>query len=88
MSHLMQGQPAGALPLFEQVVAADSRHGMALEHLGVAQLMLGRHPQAETVRSVLRIIGLEDVEIAQASLPRLVVHIETPSGMRAVNSAP
>ena len=60
----MQGQPAGALPLFEQVVAADSRHGMALEHLGVAQLMLGRHPQAETV--LRRAVALPDAPASVA----------------------
>ena len=49
MAHLVNGRPAEAVPLLEQAIAGDPRHGMALEHLGFAHLLLGQFPNAERV---------------------------------------
>ena len=49
MSHLVNGRPAEAVPLLDQAIGGDPRHGMALEHLGLAHLLLGQFADAERV---------------------------------------
>ncbi|MGQ0525887.1 MAG: tetratricopeptide repeat protein, partial [Betaproteobacteria bacterium] len=45
----MNGRPQEAVALFERSVAVDPRYGMALEHLGLAHLMVGRFTDAERI---------------------------------------
>src|SRR5687767_13125047 len=42
-AHLMQEEPAPAVPLLGRAVEAAPRHGAALESLGLAHLMLAQY---------------------------------------------
>jgi predicted O-linked N-acetylglucosamine transferase (SPINDLY family) len=49
LAHVASGDPGAALPELTLALAANPRHGSALEYLGLAHLMLGQFPAAENM---------------------------------------